>query len=220
MSGGAPSRAAPGRARRPWAPAGCRRGGRRSHRVSPAIGRSGRVRPMARHSRSIMRRAAAGLASAGTRRSGRCFPMLEPVEERDDVGAAQRGGIIALVRRCSRRLADSADAVDVILQHGDGVRSPPRRAVPRATHCLAASRSQGWQIPVKSSRFRPWPKTAVFQMSLRCSSSGVAPLDDRLLQFLTEPPDMPWQLRDVEVGDRRARSCGAGGRRSAAGRGR
>ena len=54
--------------------------------------------------------------------------MLEPVEKRDDVGAAQHGRVHTLVRTMqAQAVPQHADAVDVVTQHADDIGSSPQR---------------------------------------------------------------------------------------------
>ena len=127
--------------------------------------------------------------------------MLEPVEERDNVGAAQHGRVHTLVRTMqAQAVSQHADAVDVVTQHTDDIGSSPQRQL--LEHPLFDRVAKPWlcnhrEIQAFTAVTENTHIPDVFVLlGLRSATSRY-----RVLQLLTEPTDMPWQPCDVEVGD-------------------
>ena len=141
--------------------------------LRPPIGRSGRVRPI---KRSILRarapRAGRSCSDGAAEMTAGRFLMFESVEERDDVGAVQRGDVHALVGPMqAQAVAQFANTIDVITQPDD-VGAPPHRQFLKDPVFRRVAQP-GWAITVKSMRLRSCPNTVMSQMSLCCSASGV-----------------------------------------------
>src|SRR6202011_6177969 len=110
-------------------------------------------------------------------------------------------GCIPLSRRCSRRLFPNTPMLLTWSRSTPTTFGPLRSGSSSSTQCLAASRSHGCTITVKSRRLRPWPKTPMSQTSLCCSGLRSDTSHSCVLQLLSEPTDMAWQPCDVDVGD-------------------
>ena len=138
--------------------------------------------------------------------------MLEPVEERHDVGAAQHGGVHTLVRTVqAQAVSQHADAVDVVTQHTDDVGSSPQRQL--LEHPLFGRVAKPWLR--NHGEIQAFPAVAenthvpdVFVLlGLRSDTSRY-----RVLQLLSEPTDMA-----VAAVRRRGRRCSQRPRRAGGG---
>ena len=156
---------------------------------------------MARHSRSTSAACWAILRRRYPEIRPGAFPMLEPVEERHNVGATQHRGVHTLIRTMqAQAVAQHPDAVDVVPQHADDVGSSAQRqllehplfdrvAKPR----LVDHREiQAFTAVAENAHI---PNVFVL-LGFRSATSR-----QRVLQLLSEPTDMAWQSCDVDVGD-------------------
>ena len=98
--------------------------------------------------------------------------VRQPVGERDDVLAAERGGIVRRRRRgTGAGSTDSTAAARMVSRAESAGYRPRRRGRSSAAHHLTASRSHRWLMPVKSS-LPGSPRTRSCQTSLARSLSG------------------------------------------------